>query len=430
MTLALPLDIRLDCGTSYARLGPLGAWQAVGIGSSQVCGNVDAPLLEFAVEALEVVTQRFVPGTRVLETHVRSATGACHWFDFFPCRQTPRAPGDRLVRVLEGLEGSVTVRISWNVSGIDAEGPRLRVVTEAGVTTLEDRERSGQTLVVGASQVTAWQLGGHSGAWAGNGLSTVQWDLDETFDTWLKWANRCRFDGPQREHILTLALQVTTRTHAAPDGDPARDGAETSDAALNGLSAIALEAWGLEAEDGWHWLMLSGEAGWQLVALSQGLAAGLLDAYPLYAKWPAIQMWVMQWLNAGERPAHAVNGILAASAIADAWSLDGDHARWRQQVAPDTLDPVPQFYPPCANHPQWDALRAIQHQLDVGGYQQARRLMDAWLQETPLDQSTEQSWQILALWLAARIYLAPPGKPDPVESGEAWFEHREFLSAD
>ncbi len=422
MTLALPLDIRLDCGTSYARLGPLGAWQAVGIGSSQVCGNVDAPLLEFAVEALEVVTQRFVPGTRVLETHVRSATGACHWFDFFPCRQTPRAPGDRLVRVLEGLEGSVTVRISWNLSRVRATDWRFCAVTEAGVTALEGCERSGETVVVGAKQITAWQLDCLTGAWAGDPWSTVQWDLDETFDTWLQWAKRCRFDGPQRERVLELAIQVAACTQPARDGNPAGSDTKTPEVAFNTLGDMALEAWGLEDENGWHWLTLSGEAGWQLVALAQGLSAGLLDAYPLYAKWPAIQAWVTQWLDKQERPAHAVNGILAASAVADTWGLDGDHARWRNHVAPDTQIPVPQFYLSCDDSPVWLALQAIQHQLDVGGYQQARRLMDAWLQDHPQGNLPDQLLQSLALWLAARIYLAPPGKPESFESGEAWFD--------
>ncbi|WP_372595213.1 trehalase-like domain-containing protein [Actinotalea sp.] len=68
-----------------------------------------------------VVTRRYVPGTLVLETEMRTSTGTVRMTDFVPHRHgTPT-----VVRIVEGIDGEVTMQVSLCIRFDSAGRPLL-----------------------------------------------------------------------------------------------------------------------------------------------------------------------------------------------------------------------------------------------------------------------------------------------------------------
>ncbi|MFE1440310.1 glycoside hydrolase family 15 protein [Streptomyces sp. NPDC058739] len=212
------------------------------------------------------------PDTLVLDTEWETVSGSVRVTDFMP----PRAQDPCLVRVVEGLTGTVTVRselrlrfnqgrvLPWTrgesgrcrvaVAGPDAvwlgtdgpgnpgpgtgdvppraEGPGAmwQAAEETGMRwptaegAFPDRGEDGSTvtdLVVPAGRRVALTLAwtpSHRTAAPGALCVPADTALKETADFWRHWAARCRYQGPWRESVVRSLITLKALTHAPAGG--------------------------------------------------------------------------------------------------------------------------------------------------------------------------------------------------------------------
>jgi GH15 family glucan-1,4-alpha-glucosidase len=182
-------------------------------------GSVFARLLDhdrgghFAVRAVDAVdtTRRYLDGTLVLETSVRSATGAARVIEAFAMRPGGmRTPRHQLLRVVEGVGGEVTFEIDccprfdygglrpWlrhhgeGVFSAVGGGDALVLTTDARLTVDRRASTIRARLTVGAGQrvrlslVSQWahQLDPAAGA-----VDDIDDRLDETIAWWRRWSS-------------------------------------------------------------------------------------------------------------------------------------------------------------------------------------------------------------------------------------------------
>ena len=169
------------------------------------------------------------PGTLVLDTDLAGDGGAIRVSDCMP----PRGRAPDIVRVVEGLEGEVQVRmelvirfdygrvVPW-VRTVDGA---LRVV--AGPDALQlfgDVETHGEDLRTVAeftlrkgerrSFVLTWYPSWESPP---RRLDPVA-ELASTEEWWREWSSRCRYDGPWKEAVLTSLLVLKGLTYDPTGG--------------------------------------------------------------------------------------------------------------------------------------------------------------------------------------------------------------------
>ncbi|MGH8189080.1 MAG: glycoside hydrolase family 15 protein, partial [Steroidobacteraceae bacterium] len=178
-------------------------------------------------------TRRYWPDTNVLETTFRTRHGAVRLVDVMPIPQGPALqPMREVLRLVEGIEGSVPVRIEIaprpNYGRTTAHLERRTRTSwactwgaecahiEAGVTL----EANG-TRLLGESTVTAGQrlwcsltyTKGDIGVLPALG-DAAQDRLDSTARWWQAWSARSRYAGPYRDCVSRSALTLKLLTHA------------------------------------------------------------------------------------------------------------------------------------------------------------------------------------------------------------------------
>ncbi|RAG81607.1 glycoside hydrolase family 15 protein [Streptacidiphilus pinicola] len=186
------------------------------------------------------VSRRYLGDTLVLETRWRTATGEARVLDFMPQRPADRAgEPPRLVRLVEGLAGSVAMR------------GRLRVRFHYGRVVPWVR-RTGHHRVAVAGPDAAWlsvppgvhTYGAGEGAdgctrsdftvtegervaftltWQPSHLTTArrfdpERSLRETLDGWENWSALCRYQGPWRAPVLRSLLTLKALSYAPTGG--------------------------------------------------------------------------------------------------------------------------------------------------------------------------------------------------------------------
>ena len=179
----------------------------------------------------------YQPDTLVLESEWATATGAVRVTDFMP----PRAQHPCIVRLVEGLEGTVHLRselrlrfhhgrvLPWiratddctvAVAGPDAvwlhaDGPvRARRIVDRSASTVVD-------FTVPAGRRLALTL-----VWAPSHLPVLpaplcvpaETILKETGDFWWRWSAQCRYEGPWRDAVVRSLITLKALTYAPTGG--------------------------------------------------------------------------------------------------------------------------------------------------------------------------------------------------------------------
>jgi GH15 family glucan-1,4-alpha-glucosidase len=179
------------------------------------------------------VSRRYVGDTSILETTFTTSTGTFTVTDAMPIGDG-RAD---LVRVVEGVEGTVRVRHEWIVrfgyGGIrpwvrreqqDAQeiimavaGPDRLVLRGSRLPTREDGHHVDE-FDVGAGDrmefATVWNASHHDVPGAGD----VEGRIEETRELLQAWADHCSYDGPHRDAVVRSLLTLRLLTHGGTGG--------------------------------------------------------------------------------------------------------------------------------------------------------------------------------------------------------------------
>jgi GH15 family glucan-1,4-alpha-glucosidase len=177
-------------------------------------------------------TRRYVDETNVLETTYSTTTGIVRVTDFMPMPANARRlePMREVLRIVEGIEGSVTLRVivdprpdygrrrtrppklgalgwtwSWGNELLtlktDAPQPLSRVTISAGAKYYFSLCYTKGDLGVSAPL----------GAAADRRLAT-------TLAWWTQWARRCKYQGPYRDVVIRSALTLKLMTYSLSGG--------------------------------------------------------------------------------------------------------------------------------------------------------------------------------------------------------------------
>jgi GH15 family glucan-1,4-alpha-glucosidase len=168
--------------------------------------------------------RRYRPSTLVLETEFETDEGVVRAIDFMPRR------GDgppRVMRIVEGLRGRVAMRMDlilrpdygtvrpWTEispnGAVTTAGPETFQLSTSLPLTLEDgRVDCEFVLVEGARERFAltWHL-----SWEQPPLvEDAESALARTEQGWREWGDRCEYEGPYREEVLTSLIALKAMT--------------------------------------------------------------------------------------------------------------------------------------------------------------------------------------------------------------------------
>lgn len=174
------------------------------------------------------------PDTLVLDTRWETPTGTVRVTDFMP----PRAQLPCVVRVVEGLSGSVTMRselrlrfhqgrvVPWiravDECAVAVAGPDAVWLNADGpVRALGDQEATVYDFTVRARRRLALTL-----VWSPSHLPQLpaplcvpaETLLKETGDFWRHWSAQCRYQGPWREAVVRSLITLKALTYAPTGG--------------------------------------------------------------------------------------------------------------------------------------------------------------------------------------------------------------------
>jgi GH15 family glucan-1,4-alpha-glucosidase len=211
----------VDSGAVFARI-----LDSEGGGSFQL-----SPLEPFQAN------RRYRPGTNVLETTFRTASGAVRVTDGMTLTgRSDLSPLRELVRRIEGLEGRV--RLRWRFEprfGFGRKRTRLgrragQVVAWAGADAmalgawnageaLPRADRAvGAEFELGAGERALLAVAGtHQEPLVLSRRGEAERRLDHTAEFWERWSGRAEYDGPWRELVVRSALALKLLVHS-PSG--------------------------------------------------------------------------------------------------------------------------------------------------------------------------------------------------------------------
>ena len=235
------------------------------------------------------VTRRYLPGTMVLETTIRTATGAATVTDFMP---KPAPDGTHeVVRIVRGLRGRVALhtelRIRFNygewlpwverhggaiyaVAGPDA----VRITSSVPLVNADFATAADFTVTEGqAVAFCAEWFPSHQKPPVARDPYSLQ---AESVAQWQSWNTRCKVHGPHEEAVRRSLLTLKALTYAPTGGIvaapttslPEQPGGERNwdyrfcwlrDAALT-LYALIASGYVQEASD-WRWWLLRAVGG-------------------------------------------------------------------------------------------------------------------------------------------------------------------------
>jgi GH15 family glucan-1,4-alpha-glucosidase len=169
-------------------------------------------------------SRRYRPGTLVLETDFETSDGVARVIDFMPRRG---AGPPRLIRIVEGLKGSVPMRmelvlrpdyasiVPWVEPAPDGmaatAGPDgFHLTTAIPLTAENGTIRSDFLLREGARErlVLSWHLSYEEMPPVEDADSA----LARTEAWWKEWSGRCTYEGPYRDDVLTSLIALKAMT--------------------------------------------------------------------------------------------------------------------------------------------------------------------------------------------------------------------------
>ena len=180
------------------------------------------------------VSRAYVPWTNVLATTFETETGRIRLTDFMPARQRRASrrgedipPSHRILRLIEGLTGSVDCEVVFRPRFGFAAAPTVVQPCEGGAIAHQDGGNESLILScplplytdVAASMRGRWRIEAgdrvwlsmiyHVGAMLAPGEVEVQECdalLEETLRYWRDWSGACAYDGPYHELVRRSAL--------------------------------------------------------------------------------------------------------------------------------------------------------------------------------------------------------------------------------
>jgi hypothetical protein len=423
----------------------------------------------FALEVVgpHTIERQFVGDTAILQTLITTPDGGkASMLDLLPLRPQVSPHGlqarvhqPRLIRVVEGHAGEVRFRLRFAPRPDGVQAPETEVDAN-GLLFVGERS----SVVLQSEAEVHLHRGGATGeftlkpqekrhfvvTWMNDPdpdipeirATEADWEMDGTIDFWLQWGHLCPFQGVQRSYIVRLAAMLKALTPTPERRGPLRESLYASPYAL--LAPVALAAWGWEGELA-HALAAwkpdpadaldRRQTGWLLWGLAAAQTAGLVEGPLLLPHWETLRPMIEALATAPaveeEDRLAAWVGLRAAHALADELMLTGDAAAWRSASPADVAAGGARaaalgLGPARADGAPADTAIAriwrVRQALAVGGYLQARRLMDGLLQAYgPLgvveeaDQPHADPGELaLALWTAAEIYLQEAPTPERV----------------
>jgi GH15 family glucan-1,4-alpha-glucosidase len=205
---------RFDAGACFAAL----------LGSPEHGRWLIAPRAE-----VRTVRRRYRDGTLVLETEFETDDGAVRLIDCMP----PKNGRHDVVRIVEGLRGSVAMRMElvmrFDYGSIVPWVRRIDGVQHAtaGPDTLElhtpvDTHGEGLKTVaefeVRVGERIPFVLDYHASHEAARPELDAEDALADTESDWLRWSERCAFDGPWRAPVLRSLITLKALTYAPTGG--------------------------------------------------------------------------------------------------------------------------------------------------------------------------------------------------------------------
>jgi len=170
-------------------------------------------------------TRRYRPGTLVLETDVETAEGAARVIDFMP-RRVGGPP--RLMRIVEGLRGRVPMRLELSLrpdygsirpwvepapdGAVATAGPDAFRLSTAVPLTLRDGTLSAD-FVIREGGREHFTLCWHSAFEVTPPVEDADSALARTQAWWRSWSDRCAYDGPYRDEVLTSLRTLKAMTY-------------------------------------------------------------------------------------------------------------------------------------------------------------------------------------------------------------------------
>ena len=193
-------------------------------------------------EQPQTSTRRYVDDTNVLETTHRTATGSVRVTDFLsmPADTSRLEPMREVLRIVEGIEGSVTLRVivdprpdygrrrskplrrgalgwtwSWDneLLTLDTDAS-LQLPLSTNASALDAR------VTISAGSRCCFSLcytKGDIGCRAPLGAAADH-RLATTLAWWTQWSRRCKYQGPYRSEVIRSALALKLMTYSLSGG--------------------------------------------------------------------------------------------------------------------------------------------------------------------------------------------------------------------
>lgn len=182
-------------------------------------------------DGVRAVRRRYRPGSLVLETTFETEDGAIRLIDCMP----PRWHEPDVVRVIEGVSGSVPVRVEMNVRfGYGSTIPWIRrgegritalagpeavsLYTSPGIALDEADGALTGDLQIAAGQRATFLLAWHPSTEAPPEPSDPCAAVEETEAWWTSWCRRCTLTGAFREHVLRSLITLKALTFLPTGG--------------------------------------------------------------------------------------------------------------------------------------------------------------------------------------------------------------------
>ena len=175
------------------------------------------------------VRRRYRPDTLVLETELAGDDGVIRVVDFMP----PRDEHPRLLRLVEGVTGRVTVRSEVSLRfdyghvspWLTGSGRHLRAVAGPDAVSLHadvDQHIDDEVIVaegrVDEGTTLAFALEATASRERADTAPDVRALLRSTEEWWRRWASKCRYDGPHRDAVVRSLITLKALTYSPSGG--------------------------------------------------------------------------------------------------------------------------------------------------------------------------------------------------------------------
>lgn len=177
---------------------------------------------------VEAVSRRYRPETLVLETEISCESGIIRVTDFMPIRESTDHHLPEIIRIVEGLEGSVEVqstlcmRFDYGRSkpfvrrleeGVHAlAGPDGVLVISPSDVTIDDHSVDCK-ITVNPQDRHVFQIVWHK-SWEDIPEASAHQDaIEETTNFWRTWSEQCSYQGKAREAVMRSLITLKSLTY-------------------------------------------------------------------------------------------------------------------------------------------------------------------------------------------------------------------------